>query len=118
MIVSALSEICIKCNGKVIEDEGFLFCATCGLATGRLCDTRYTSFSQSYGILKGPYSRKSRFEKKLLASLRCSVNYVVDEDILKYLQSKKSNLLEICYSISQNIKFQVTRVTLTRLMHL
>ena len=88
MTVSKLSEICIKCNGKLIEDEGILFCATCGLATRRMCDTRYTSFNQSYGVLKGPYSRKSRFEKKLLASLRCNVNYVINEDILKYLQSK------------------------------
>ena len=65
-----------------------LFCSTCGIATRRVCDTTYTSFNQSYGVLKGPYSRKSRFEKKVLASLRCNVNYVVDEDILKYLQSK------------------------------
>ncbi len=107
MTASVCCEICIKCNGKLVEDFGMLFCGTCGIGTRKICDARLTAFNQSYGVLKGPYSRKSRFEKKLLASLRCNVNYVVDEDILKYLQSKRiENPQDVLFHIS---KYKVAR---------
>ena len=81
--------ICSKCSvGKIVSDMGQYFCAECGVSAGRVCDTSYTAYSQSHAILKSTYSRKNRFEKKLLASLRCLVNYVVDEKLLDFLRQK------------------------------
>ena len=78
--------ICSKCSNPLICDMGMHFCSACGLSAGRLCDTSLTAFSQSHAVLKSSYSRKNRFQKKLIASLRCLVNYTLDEDMLQYLR--------------------------------
>ena len=86
MTASDTYNICSKCSNPLISDMGMNFCSACGLSAGRVCDTSLTAFSQSHAVLKSSYSRKNRFQKKLLASLRCLVNYTLDEDMLQYLR--------------------------------
>ena len=88
MTVSGMYDICndSTCGGHLKSDMGFLFCSSCGKAQSQQLDTANTAFAQSHAVLKNTYSRKNRFEKKLLAALRCRVEYNIDEALLTFLQ--------------------------------
>ena len=81
-----------ECGGSLDNDMGVYFCRLCGTAQSRVLDTATTAFKQSHAVLKNTYSRKNRFEKKLLAALRCHVEYSVDPDLLKFLQDRSNHI--------------------------
>ena len=73
-------------------------------------DTRHTSFQQSHYNLQTPYSRKSRFNKKMLRALQCHNAYVVKNDIVEYMKKVNVTTPEDCiaaianYPISRNTR--------------
>ena len=82
------TEIC--CTEPVAIRDGFLVCLECGKMKRHHLDTRMTSYNQCFGYVKPAYSRKNRFEKKLIASLRCLAHYNIDTGLLNHL--KKFNI--------------------------
>lgn len=86
--MSNIFGICTDCSGKLETDEGMLFCVSCGVFAAVAHDASHTSFDQTHSVLKHGYSRKKRFEKKLIASLRCHVNYNIDENLILFLQKQ------------------------------
>lgn len=78
------------CTKPLVSRDGFLMCLECGKMHRPHCDTRFTSFNQRYGFVKAGYSRKNRFEKKLIASLRCMAHYNIDAKLVEHL--KKFNI--------------------------
>ena len=65
-------------------------------------DTKHTSFHQSHYNLQTPYSRKTRFNKKMLRALQCLNAYVVKSDIVEYIANAKITTPEDCIGAIAN----------------
>jgi len=76
------------CCGRVLVENGFRVCTECGRGIGRHLETSLTAFDQSSLYFPHGYSRKSRFEKKVLGALRCISAHKVDEQLMKYLRTR------------------------------
>jgi hypothetical protein len=70
-------------------EGGFNVCTNCGKLGARALDTRNVVYNHLTSTVSQPYSRKSRFDKKVIRLLRCLVNYEIDEDLLYFLQHRK-----------------------------
>jgi len=68
--------------------NGFQICSGCGKTFTRFFETKIMSFSQSNLYFPKGYSRKSRFEKKVLGALRCLNSHKVDEKLMAFLKTK------------------------------
>ena len=79
----------ICCDEQLKPLDGFMVCTICGKTHRHHFDTSLASFSQSFYPTTPTYSRKRRFEKKLLAALTCKSFYQVDLDIIKFLKPMK-----------------------------
>lgn len=75
------------CSEPLASRDGFLVCLQCGKVARRHLDTRHTSYTQCFGYVKPGYSRKNRFEKKLIASLRCLAHYNIDVKLVAHLKT-------------------------------
>ena len=82
------------CKSRLVPESGFLCCVECGRLGQRALDTRNVSYNHSTSMIVRPYSRKSRFEKKVLGMLRCLVNYRIDDELLYFLKHRKINTPE------------------------
>lgn len=78
-----------ECCGSVEVDNGFRICTSCGKCLGRHLETSLTSFNHGSLYFPTGYSRKSRFEKKVLGALRCMSAHKVDEDLMSWLEARK-----------------------------
>ena len=77
------------CSEPLASRDGFLVCLHCGKMFRPHLDTHMTSYNQCFGYIKSGYSRKNRFEKKLIASLRCLAHYNIDTELVKHLKKLK-----------------------------
>jgi hypothetical protein len=77
------------CKFETIPESGFNVCMNCGRLGNQSLDTSNVVYGDISCRIMKPYSRKSRFEKKVLGLLRCLVNYRIDEDLLFFLQHRK-----------------------------
>ena len=79
---------CSKCTSPhdLLVRDGFYVCGECGIIHGRSLEINLTSFTQSFRHTPQPYSRRTRFNKKMLSALRCRNNYTIDEHIFKHLK--------------------------------
>ena len=82
------------CKSRLVPESGFLCCPECGRLGQQALDTRNVSYNHSTSMIVRPYSRKSRFEKKVLGLLRCLVNYRIDDDLFYFLKHRKINTPE------------------------
>lgn len=80
---------CTKCAipHKMLNENGYFVCEHCGHIGGRCYETELTSFAQSFRSITPTYSRRSRFDKKMLAALRCRNNYTIDTNIITWLRT-------------------------------
>ena len=78
------TEIC--CSEPCVIRDGFFVCLQCGKINRSHLDTSLTSYSQCFGYVKSSYSRKNRFERKLIASLRCLAHYKIDTALVDHLE--------------------------------
>ena len=85
--MSRITEICCKSPLSMIN--GYLICEYCGTVLRQHLDTCLTSYNQGYMSRKCSYSRKTRFEKKIIASLRCMAYHKIDEKLVTFLMSRK-----------------------------
>ena len=76
------------CGGLMISENGFRVCTSCGRTTGRHLETSLTSYSSNSLYFPTTYSRKSRFEKKVLGALRRLTSHKIDEDLMKFLKPR------------------------------
>ena len=77
------------CTKPLVGRDGFLVCLECGKVARPHLETHHTSYTQRFGYVKSGYSRKNRFEKKLIASLRCMAHYHIDAELVKHLKKYK-----------------------------
>ena len=77
------------CKAVCTTDAGYRICTNCGRLVQHALDTCNTSYNHTSSIMFKPYSRRSRFEKKVLGMLRCLVNYAIDEKLLFFLKHRK-----------------------------
>ena len=85
------------CCGAPLETvDGFMLCVTCGKVQQHFCDVNLASFSQSFYPCAPIYSRKTRFEKKLLAALTCKSFYVVNNALVEFLKEQQIKTPEDC----------------------
>lgn len=77
------------CKTAEILEDGYYFCTKCGGLLRQDLRTCHTSYNQStYFVSKG-YSRRSRFVKKVLGSLRLMASHAVDEGLFEFLLKQK-----------------------------
>ena len=76
------------CGGTMIVENGFRVCTACGKTTGRHLETRLTAYSSNSLYFPTGYSRKSRFEKKVLGALRRLSAHKIDEELMAYLKPR------------------------------
>ena len=78
------------CGGNCDIDGGYLVCTLCGKVNRRHLETRCTSYGNltNFYLVK-PYTRKGRFEKKILQLLQCQLNYKLDDKLVKFLRTRK-----------------------------
>ena len=69
--------------------NGFVFCVGCGRMVRRHLSTNETSFSQKTHFMPRGYSRRSRFVKKVLGSLRLQTTHEIDSDLMNFLKKQK-----------------------------
>jgi hypothetical protein len=70
-------------------ESGYKVCTQCGKVGRQSLDTRSVVYNHLTSVMVRPYSRKSRFEKKVLGLLRCLVNYQIDEGLLFFLKHRE-----------------------------
>ena len=78
----------MKCCGDIILDNGFNVCTNCGRTFGRCLETRLTAYGTASHYFPRGYSRKSRFEKKVLGALRRLSSHKVDAELMEYLRCR------------------------------
>ena len=80
-----------KCTDpRFVTDSGFKTCVLCGCVAGRDIDTRHVCYSQSlYSLRTTNYSRKMRFDQKILAALQRDVSHNINSALLSYLRQCK-----------------------------
>ena len=88
MSINLKTETCCKRLVKPID--GYLVCEICGKMVRPFLDTKITGFQQAHYHLYTPYSRKSRFNKKMLRALQCLNTYTINPHIIEHL--KKMNI--------------------------
>ena len=76
------------CKSLVVEDEGYMYCTMCGVRTRRYLETSVTSFNQSTFFMPVGYTRRSRFIKKIIGSLRLMTTHEVQPELVDYLRTK------------------------------
>ena len=76
------------CCGNVVTENGFRVCTSCGRCLGRLLETTLTAYNQATPYFPVGYSRKSRFEKKVLGALRRMSAHKMDERLMEYLRTR------------------------------
>lgn len=69
----------------IIHENGFVVCVTCGEIFRRSLETSHVSFQQQHYRIQTLYSRRSRFEKKVLGSLRRFTNHEISSDLMDFL---------------------------------
>lgn len=94
MNINLKTETC--CNAQPTAINGFFVCEVCGKILRPHYDTKYTGYQQSHYHLLTPYSRKSRFNKKMLRALQCLNTYVIKTHIIQYLKTKQIDTPEQC----------------------
>jgi hypothetical protein len=72
-----------------MAESGYNVCTQCGKLGRQTLDTRNVVYNHQTSVMVRPYSRKSRFEKKVLGLLRCLVNYQIDERLVFFLKHRK-----------------------------
>ena len=77
------------CQYDQVCENGFMLCMNCGKIQAQSLETSITSYNQSSYYMSKPYSRKSRFEKKVLGLLRCLANHKIDGDLMIFLKTRK-----------------------------
>ena len=77
-----------ECGGMVVVENGFRVCTSCGRTTGRHLETHMTSYGSTSLYFPVGYSRKSRFEKKVLGALRRLSAHTIDENLMAYLKER------------------------------
>ncbi len=78
----------MKCCGEIIMENGFNVCIDCGRTFGRCLETRLTAYGTASHYFPRGYSRKSRFEKKVLGALRRLSTHKVDAELMDYLRCR------------------------------
>jgi len=76
------------CCGDIVTDEGFDICTGCGRTLGRHLETRLVAYAQGALYFPRGYSRKSRFEKKVLGALRRLSVHKVEVELMDYLKTR------------------------------
>ena len=76
------------CKADLVSESGYRVCVACGKLHAMSLDVSNVSFNHSSCYISRPYSRRSRFEKKVLGLLRCMVNYKIDTDLLFFLETR------------------------------
>ena len=76
------------CRFDVVSENGFILCMNCGKIQSPALETSCTSYNHSSYYMVKSYSRKSRFEKKVLGLLRCLANHKIDADLMIFLKPK------------------------------
>lgn len=84
---------CCKCTSFVI-DAGYSVCVSCGQAAARALDSNITCFAQQVALLRVSYTRRSRFEKKILAALLGRQHHTIDVDLLRHIESSGASTPE------------------------
>ena len=77
------------CTSETASEGGFVLCLCCGKIQSPALETGCTSYNHSSYYMAKPYSRKSRFEKKVLGLLRRRANHKIDEDLMIFLKTRK-----------------------------
>ena len=72
----------------MVVDNGFNVCTFCGMTMGRHLETRLTAYSSNSLYFPTGYSRRSRFEKKVLGALRRLSSHKIDEGLMEYLKDR------------------------------
>ena len=77
------------CCGDVINENGFRICTGCGRTLSRHLETSLRAYNQGAHYFPVGYSRKSRFEKKVLGALRCISAHKVNVQLMDYLRTRE-----------------------------
>ncbi len=96
----------ICCQTESVIEGGHYYCSMCGRAMGVVLETSQTCFSQSIHFVSPGYTRKTRFVKKVLGSLRMLTSHNVDEDLMFYLKTRK---IETPRDLIENIALYPTK---------
>jgi hypothetical protein len=78
----------MECCGEIVRDNGFNVCFNCGRTFGRFLETRLQAYGRASHYFPRGYSRKSRFEKKVLGALRRLSTHKVDAELMEYLRCR------------------------------
>ena len=108
------------CSEPLASRDGFLVCLQCGKVSRPHLDTRHTSYTQCFGYIKSGYSRKNRFEKKLIASLRWLAHYNIDTELVKHLKKLKIDkviIIDICCRSTTIDVSEGTLIQLSTILH-
>ena len=82
--------------------DGYLYCTECGKLQNQILETSSTSFQQRSYFMPRGYTRRSRFVKKVLGSLRLLATHNVDGELLAYLKEQNiQNPEELLAAISK-----------------
>ena len=76
------------CNEIIDEADGYMYCTKCGRLISQSLETSSTSYNQSSYFMPRGYTRRSRFVKKVLGSLRLRATHKIDETLVKYLKEQ------------------------------
>ena len=78
------------CQARCAVDNGHFVCTLCGKVGGVHLETTVTTYNNlgQFYLVK-PYTRKGRFEKKILQLLQCRLNFNLDDDLLFFLKTRK-----------------------------
>ena len=76
------------CNDIVEEADGYMYCTKCGKLVSQSLETSSTAYNQSTYFMPRGYTRRSRFVKKVLGSLRLRATHKIDEALVIYLKEQ------------------------------
>lgn len=83
------NETSVCCCSGIISESGYRVCINCGTVLYQALETANVSFNQSTFYMARGYSRKTRFVKKVLGSLRCLATHNADPDLMIFLRTRK-----------------------------